>query len=80
MLNTIAKFNSEAIMDLTEKVLLLSSDNYWEIKAQCLIFASTVLNSFRSMSHLLVQKEDVKGGIQKAASGKPGSAAGAPIG
>jgi hypothetical protein len=33
ILNTIAKFNSESIMDLTDKVLLLSSDDYWEIKA-----------------------------------------------
>lgn len=28
------------------------------------------------MSHLLSQKEDVKGGIQKATSGKPGSSNG----
>jgi hypothetical protein len=33
ILNTIAKFNSESIMDITEKVLLLCSDPYWEIKA-----------------------------------------------
>lgn len=33
ILNTIAKFNSESIMDITEKVFLLSNDNYWEIKA-----------------------------------------------
>lgn len=33
ILNTIAKFNTESIMDVTEKVLLLTSDNYWEVKA-----------------------------------------------
>ena len=33
ILNTIAKFNSESIMDITDKVLLLSNDQYWEIKA-----------------------------------------------
>lgn len=63
-------------MDVTEKVVLLCTDPYWEIKTQCLIFAATVLNSFRNMSYLLgAQKEDVKGGIQKALSGKPGSGA-----
>lgn len=61
ILNTIARFNSESIMDITEKVLLLCNDHYWEIKAQCLVFATVVLYSFRSMSHLLQQKEDVKG-------------------
>lgn len=40
-------------MDVTEKVLLLANDEYWEIKAQCLVFATIVLNSFRHMSHLL---------------------------
>ena len=61
-------------MDITEKVLLLCSDPYWEIIAQCLTFACTILNSFKNMSHLLApQKEEVKGGIQKSLSGKPGS-------
>lgn len=65
-------------MDVTEKVLLLCRDQYWEIKAQCLIFATIVLNNFRQLSHLLSQKEDVKGaqGIQKSMSGKPGSSSG----
>ena len=53
ILNTIAKFNSESIMDITEKVYALCGDEYWEIKAQCLVFATIVLNSFRNMSHLL---------------------------
>ena len=87
ILTTIARHNSESIMDLTEKVLLLASDPFWEIKAQCLQFATIVLTSFRNMSHLLQQKDDVKGGaggggggavigIQKALSGKPGSSNG----
>jgi len=33
ILNTIAKHNSESIMDITEKVLLLCNDSFWEIKA-----------------------------------------------
>jgi hypothetical protein len=50
-------------MDITEKVLQLSkTDQYWEVKAQCLMFATIVLNSFRHMGHLLSGKEDVKGG------------------
>jgi len=54
ILNSIAKFNAESILDLTEKVLQVSSDKYWEIKAQSLIFATTLLGNFRSQSHLLV--------------------------
>jgi len=59
-------------MDITEKVLMLcSQDQYWEIKAQCLMFASIVLNSFRNMSYLLSAKDDVKsGGIPRSGSGK----------
>lgn len=57
-------------MDITEKVLILcNKDQYWEIKAQCLMFASIVLSSFRGLSHLLSTKEDVKGGMKRAASG-----------
>lgn len=62
-------------MDITEKVLQLTNEHYWEVKAQALIFATNILTSFRSMSHLLSQKEDVKG-IQKSMSGKPGSSSG----
>jgi hypothetical protein len=69
ILNTIAKHNPESIMDITEKVLVLcNKDQYWEIKAQCLMFASIVLTSFRGLSHLLSTKEDVKGGMKKAPS------------
>lgn len=62
ILNSIARHNPESIMDITEKVLLLcKTDQYWEIRAQCLMFASIVLSSFRHHSHLLSNKEDVKG-------------------
>lgn len=66
-------------MDITEKVLLLcQKDHYWEIKAQCLVFASIVLSSFKNMSYLLVQKEEVKGGPPKNQSKSPiGSGPGA---
>lgn len=53
ILNTIAKFNAESILDLTEKVYMLANDSYWEVKTQCLIFAATILSSFKNMSHLL---------------------------
>jgi hypothetical protein len=63
ILNSIARQNPESIMDITEKVLQLSkTDQYWEVKAQCLMFSTIVLNSFRHMGHLLSGKEDVKGG------------------
>ena len=32
------------------------------------MFASIVLNSFRNLSHLLSQKEDVKGGVPRTQS------------
>ena len=78
ILVSIAKHNPESIMDITEKVLqLCRSDHYWEIKAQCLMFASIVLNSFRNLSHLLSQKEDVKGGAPRSQSrGAPLSSGG----
>jgi hypothetical protein len=33
VLNTIAKQNAESILDITEKVLAVSSEKHWEIKA-----------------------------------------------
>ena len=33
------------------------------------MFASIVLSSFRGLSHILSTKEDVKGGMKRAASG-----------
>ena len=53
VLNTIAQHKADSILDITEKVYKISSEKHWEIKAQCLEFAITVLSSFSSMSHLL---------------------------
>lgn len=53
VLNTIAKHNAENMLDLTEKVLNVSRDNHWEIKAQALEFAITVLKQYSHNSHLL---------------------------
>jgi hypothetical protein len=80
ILISIAKHNPESIMDITEKVLqLCKTDQYWEIKAQCLMFATIVLSSFRGLSHLLASKDDVKGsGVPRANSApKPISGPGA---
>ena len=53
VLNTIAKHKAESILDITEKIYKISSENHWEIKAQCLEFAITMLTSYSGMSHLL---------------------------
>jgi hypothetical protein len=39
VLNTIARHNAESILDITEKIFNVSSNNHWEIKTQCLEFA-----------------------------------------
>ena len=33
VLNTIARHNAESILDITEKVLAVSAEKHWEIKA-----------------------------------------------
>lgn len=65
VLNTIAEHKAESILDITEKVMRISTEGHWEIKAQCLEFAITVLSSYSSMSHLLAQ--------QPAKTNKPGA-------
>lgn len=57
VLNTIAKHKAESILDITEKIYKISQENHWEIKAQCLEYAITILTSYSGMSHLLAQKE-----------------------
>jgi hypothetical protein len=57
VLNTIAKHKADSILDITEKIFKISSENHWEIKAQCLEFAITILSNYSGMSHLLAQKE-----------------------
>lgn len=64
ILNTIGKHNAESIMDVTEKVMALSSDPHWEVKTQCMLFAITMLGNFRDMSHLLqIKQDDMKGNV-----------------
>ena len=36
VLNTIARHNAESILDITEKILNVSQEKHWEVKAQCL--------------------------------------------
>ena len=70
VLNTIAQHKADSILDITEKVYKISSEKHWEIKAQCLEFAITVLSSFSSMSHLLAQKgEEMKNNKKGGAAG-----------
>ena len=82
MLNIIDRFNADTILDITEKIYSISKDKHWEIKAQCLEFAITILDSYRNMSHLLTttNKDDMK--TQKATDDRnvqsPKGAAGGP--
>lgn len=46
VLNTIATHNAESILDITEKIHRISNEKHWEIKAQCLEYAITILSSF----------------------------------
>jgi hypothetical protein len=76
MLNTIAMHNPEGVLDVTSHINNLANESYWEIKAQCLEFATTMLGQFSSYSHLLAGKDDIKGGVGGANKGgapKPGS-------
>ena len=77
VLNTIAKFNAESILDITEKILNVSSEKHWEIKAQCLEFAITMLTSYRSMSHLVEDTKNKQGANANASKPtSPGAAGG----
>jgi len=58
ILNTIAKHNIEAIMDVTSKIKALSLGSHWEIKAQCLLFGCNMLRKLRSYSYLLKKSTD----------------------
>ena len=80
VLNTIAKHKAESILDITEKIYKISSENHWEIKAQCLEFAITILTSYSGMSHLLAQKEGEMKAAQAGAPPVTSAAAGAAPG
>ena len=60
ILTTIASKNADSMLEVTERVNLLADEQFWEVKAQCLEFAVTMLTQFRSLSHLLAQKDELK--------------------
>ena len=43
IVNTIAQFNTEGVLEITDKVLKMSLDPHWEVKTQSLYFAVNVL-------------------------------------
>ena len=53
ILTTIASKNADSMIEVTERVNLLADEHFWEVKAQCLEFATTILTQYRSLSHLL---------------------------
>jgi hypothetical protein len=65
ILTTIARHNSESMLEVTERVNHLADEDFWEIKAQCLEYATVMLSQFRAYSHLLAQKDDLKAGTAK---------------
>ena len=48
------------MLEVAERVSQLADEKFWEIKAQCLEFATTMLMQFKSSSHLLAHKDDIK--------------------
>lgn len=69
MLSTIAKHNPDAMLEVCEKISNLADEAFWELKTQSLEFAATILTQFRSHSHVLAVKDDLKSG----AAAKPSS-------
>ncbi len=43
ILTSICAKNADSMIEVTERVNLLADENFWEVKAQCLEFATTVL-------------------------------------
>jgi len=71
ILTTIAAKNADSMIEVTERVCLLAEENFWEIKAQCLEFATTMLTQYRSLSHLLAQKDELKAKLPDKAKENP---------
>jgi len=44
MLTTIASKNADSMIEVAERVSLLADEKFWEVKAQCLEFATTMLS------------------------------------
>lgn len=60
ILTSIARFNCESMLDITERVDHLANESFWEVKAQCLEFACVMLTALRTHSHLLAVKDEIK--------------------
>jgi hypothetical protein len=43
ILTSIAAKNADSMIEVTERVNLLADEHFWEVKAQCLEFATTIL-------------------------------------
>jgi hypothetical protein len=52
------------MLEITERVEMLSNESFWEIKAQCLEFATVMLSSLRSHTNVLAVKEEIKTNTQ----------------
>lgn len=72
MLTTIAKHNPDSMLEVCSAVANLSEETYWEVKTQVLEFATAMLHQFRSHSHLLAAKDDLKSGAAKSGSPQGG--------
>ena len=60
ILTTICHHNSDSMLEVTERIELLADEAFWEIKAQCLEFAVTMLQQNMTLSHLLAHKDELK--------------------
>jgi hypothetical protein len=58
ILNSIAKLNIEGVLEISEKIAALSKDNFWEVKAQCLIFSAHVLRYLKTYQNVLAAGKD----------------------
>jgi hypothetical protein len=48
------------MLEVSKKVSGLADEQFWEIKTQSHEFATTILNQYRSHSHLMAVKDDLK--------------------
>lgn len=48
ILTSIARFNADSMLDITERINLLANESFWEVKAQCLEFACVMLGALRN--------------------------------
>lgn len=68
MLSTIARHNPDSMLEVCERLCSLADETFWELKTQCLEFSCGMLTQFRSYSHLLAAKDDLKSGAAKSTS------------